>query len=67
MKFCSHCLQIKPLGDYYAADGNSDGKMGKCKECHRIRQRYLRKHHADRLMEPSEHAPRTRPSLGETK
>jgi hypothetical protein len=67
MKTCSHCLQRKPLDDYYAADGNSDGKMGKCKKCHRTRQQTLRKRYGDRLMVQSEHAPRTRPSIGETK
>lgn len=32
-KSCSACRLIKPLGDFYAAQKESDGRASKCKRC----------------------------------
>jgi hypothetical protein len=34
-KLCKQCLELKPLGDFYAQLRGANGRMGKCKECHK--------------------------------
>ena len=33
MKACICCKQVRPIGDYYAHSGMSDGHLNKCKDC----------------------------------
>ena len=33
MKLCKKCGVSKPIDQFYAQPGNSDGRAGKCKEC----------------------------------
>lgn len=34
-KDCSKCFERKPLGDFYKHAKGYDGRMAKCKECHK--------------------------------
>lgn len=42
---CSKCLKVKPASAYYRKDGNIDGRLGSCIECHcaDMRARYVPK------------------------
>lgn len=35
MKECIACLHEKPLTDFYKNSNNLDGRLGRCKECHK--------------------------------
>ena len=45
MKICICCNQSKPNEDYYAHPQMADGRLGRCKACHKseIRKNYLRR------------------------
>lgn len=37
MKVCNVCNKSKSVNDFYKSNTNTDGLMGKCKECETIR------------------------------
>jgi hypothetical protein len=45
MKICICCNQSKPAEDYYAHPQMADGRLGRCKACHKseIHKNYLRR------------------------
>lgn len=45
MKTCICCHQLKPLEEYYAHPKMADGRLGRCKTCHKseIHKNYMRR------------------------
>lgn len=49
MKCCNDCKISKPLADFWARKGASDGKMGICKVCSRARKDKWAVNHPERI------------------
>jgi hypothetical protein len=49
MKACILCKEIKPLDQYYAHPKMADGRLGRCKECHKSE---IQKNWEKRMKEP---------------
>jgi hypothetical protein len=49
MKTCICCNQLKPFEEYYAHPQMADGRLGRCKSCHKSE---IRKNYVRRLQEP---------------
>jgi hypothetical protein len=49
MKACILCKQTKPLDQYYAHPQMADGRLGRCKECHKSE---IQKNREKRMKEP---------------
>ena len=51
MKTCIMCGALKPLEDYYKHRAMADGRLGRCKACHRSEMRKVRANNIERYRE----------------